>query len=92
MHANIAAIMQHHHEMMDFSGICFVKQGDHVLFHEAYGLAHRGSGIPNAVVAAQLVYYPTIDTSSIILANQDCNVWSIQRELRPLLLLSKNTG
>lgn len=91
MHANIAAIMQHHHEMMDFSGICFVKQGDHVLFHEAYGLAHRGFGIPNPGVAAQLVSYPTTDTSSIILANRDCIVWSIQRELR-LLMLSKNTA
>lgn len=40
----------------------------------------------NAGVAAQLVYYPATDTSCIVLANQDCNVWSIQRELRPLLM------
>jgi len=39
----------------------------------------------NAGVAAQMIYYPGTDTSCIILANQDCDVWTMQRELRPLL-------
>ncbi len=58
MRADIAAIMQHHHEVMHFSGVCLVKQGDHVLFHDAYGLAHRGFGIPNTVTTR-------FDTASI---------------------------
>jgi len=32
-----------------FSGVCLVKRGDEVILHEAYGLAHRGFGIPNTV-------------------------------------------
>ena len=30
-----------------FSGTCLVKQGDNVIFSQAYGLAHRGFNIPN---------------------------------------------
>lgn len=58
MRADIAAIMHHHHEMMHFSGVCLVKQGDQVLFHEACGLAHRGFGIPNSITTR-------FDTASI---------------------------
>ncbi len=58
MRADIADIVHHHHEMMHFSGVCLVKQGDHVLFHEACGLAHRGFGIPNSVTTR-------FDTASI---------------------------
>jgi len=37
------------HARTDFSGVCLVKQGDHVIVHEAYGLAHRGFGIDNTI-------------------------------------------
>lgn len=40
----------------------------------------------NAGVAAQFVHYPELDTSLILLANQDCDVWGILRELEPLIL------
>lgn len=30
-----------------FSGVCLVKQGDIIIFNEAYGLAHKGFNIPN---------------------------------------------
>jgi CubicO group peptidase (beta-lactamase class C family) len=39
----------------------------------------------NAGVASDLVYYPATDTTTVLLANQDCDVWSIQRELEPLV-------
>src|SRR5215207_8079418 len=32
-----------------FSGVCLVKRGDEIILHEAFGLAHRGFGIPNTV-------------------------------------------
>ncbi|MGC4189989.1 MAG: serine hydrolase domain-containing protein [Thermomicrobiales bacterium] len=39
----------------------------------------------NAGVASILAHYPQTDTTVAILANQDCNVWAMQRELRTLL-------
>jgi CubicO group peptidase (beta-lactamase class C family) len=33
----------------DFSGVAFVKHGDHQIAHEAFGLAHRGFHVPNQV-------------------------------------------
>lgn len=32
---------------LHFSGVCLVKQGDDVIFEQAYGLAHKGLGISN---------------------------------------------
>jgi CubicO group peptidase (beta-lactamase class C family) len=40
----------------------------------------------NAGVASNCVYYPATDTTTVLLANQDCNVWAMQRELDPLLI------
>jgi len=37
------------HADAGFSGVCLVKRGDEIRLHEAYGLAHRGFGIPNTV-------------------------------------------
>jgi len=33
----------------DFSGVCLVKQGNDVIFQQAYGLAHRGFHIQNEI-------------------------------------------
>lgn len=41
----------------------------------------------NAGVASFLVHYPQTQTTLVMLANQDCNVWAMQRELRALLAL-----
>ena len=35
----------------------------------------------NAGVASYVVYNPTTDTTCVLLANQDCDVWAIQREI-----------
>lgn len=32
-----------------------------------------------------LAYYPDLDTTSIILANQTCNVWKLHWEVEQLL-------
>jgi len=40
----------------------------------------------NAGVASQATYYPDVDMSVILLANQDCNVWAMHREIEPLIL------
>ena len=37
-------------------------------------------------VAAMFAYYPEIDTTSIVLANQDCNVWELHRKVEGVIL------
>jgi CubicO group peptidase (beta-lactamase class C family) len=49
---------------------------------KGYRLYKEGS---NAGVAAMLAYYPDLDTTSIILANQTCNVWKLHWEVEQLL-------
>lgn len=45
---SIRAVVDRHVEA-GFSGVCLVKRGDADILHEAYGLAHRGFGIPNTI-------------------------------------------
>ncbi|WP_240968267.1 serine hydrolase domain-containing protein [Paenibacillus aquistagni] len=40
----------------------------------------------NAGVAAMFAYYPTLDATSTILANQTCNVWELHRQAEQILL------
>lgn len=40
----------------------------------------------NAGVACKFNYYPSIDTTLVVLANQDCNVWALAREVQDLLI------
>lgn len=70
MHADIEAIVQDHYEMHDFSGVCLVKRGDDVLFHEAYGLAHRGFQIPNTLSTR-------FDTASITKLFTAVAIWQL---------------
>lgn len=39
----------------------------------------------NAGVAAMFAYYPKIDATSIVLANQTCNVWQLHQEVEEIL-------
>lgn len=48
MRDDILTILTRHVES-GFSGVCLVKRGDDALIHQAFGLAHRGFGIPNTV-------------------------------------------
>lgn len=43
----------------------------------------------NAGVAAMFAYYPAIDTTSIILANQTCNVWKLHYDVEQIILHNK---
>lgn len=40
----------------------------------------------NAGVACKFNYYPSIDTTLVVLANQDCNVWALAGEVQELLI------
>lgn len=44
----------------------------------------RKDGV-NDGVGAMLSYYPQIDTTVIILCNQDCNIWQMHREVQTVL-------
>ncbi|GAA0410229.1 serine hydrolase domain-containing protein [Paenibacillus motobuensis] len=62
-------------------------------FHFTYDLAGKlirmykdGS---NAGVAAMFAYYPEIDTTSIILGNQTCNIWELHWKAENLILADK---
>ncbi len=57
----ISSIFRTSYENNNLSGVVLLKQGNNVLFSEAYGYAHKG-------------YYLKDDTAVVILANQDCNV------------------
>lgn len=39
----------------------------------------------NDGVCAMVSYYPKIDTTTIILCNQDCNIWQMHREIQTVL-------
>lgn len=73
-------------------------------FHRKYGFAFeflqddegrvvamQKDGV-NAGVASFLVLYPQTDTTVAILANQDCNVWAMQRELREFLAVPETSA
>jgi len=47
MHEQIDAIMRHAEEHSNFSGVCLLTRGNDILYHRAFGLAHRGFAIPN---------------------------------------------
>lgn len=46
----------------------------------------------NAGVAAMLAYYPKLDTTSIILANQSSNIWQLHREVEKVLIAAIKDG
>lgn len=47
MEEEIQKICDNFSKKYNFSGACLVKQGNDVIFGQAYGLAHRGFNIPN---------------------------------------------
>jgi len=44
---NIARIFEEAVQKEHFAGVALVQRGDQVLFSQAYGMAHRGFGVPN---------------------------------------------
>lgn len=49
MDRKIKNICDSFNDNQNFSGVCLVKQGDDVVFEQAYGLAHKGFRIPNSL-------------------------------------------
>ena len=74
----------------------FVKERDGIRVMNGFGFEFRvGSDDriisiekegQNAGVAANFAHYPDRDITFVVLANQDCDVWAIVREIEPLLL------
>jgi len=64
-------------------------------FHFAYD--NRGNLIrmfkegSNSGVAAMFAYYPSIDTTNIVLGNQTCNVWELHGKVEEEILKSSCT-
>lgn len=65
--------------MMGF-GYEFIVRNDN---NEVIYITKDGS---NTGVACKFNYYPSIDTTLVILANQDCNVWALAKEVQELLI------
>jgi hypothetical protein len=65
------AICEHYTQNHNFSGACLLKRGGTTIFSGAYGYANRAFHIPNKS-----------DVTCSILANQDCNVWEMHREMQ----------
>jgi hypothetical protein len=43
----------------------------------------------NDGVGAMLSYYPKMDTTIVILCNQDCNIWEMHRQIQTVLYYEK---
>jgi CubicO group peptidase (beta-lactamase class C family) len=89
MHDAILDILDRYHAEEDFSGVCLVRQGNRDLVHQAYGLAHRGFGIPNAVTTRFDVASVTkLFTAAAIMQIVDDGRLALDARLMPLLGLS----
>ncbi|MBH5318833.1 beta-lactamase family protein [Paenibacillus sp. GSMTC-2017] len=60
--------------------------GFHFSYNKSDKLIRMYKEGSNAGVAVMFAYYPEIDTTSIILANQTCNVWELHRKVEQHLL------
>lgn len=76
-----------------FSGTCMVKSENKILFSSVYGYAFEFLEIDNSPfcmfkegqndgVAAIFSYCPKVDITVSVLANQNCNVWEMHREMQ----------
>ncbi|MGO4694780.1 serine hydrolase domain-containing protein [Paenibacillus sp. 2TAB26] len=64
--------------------------GFHFLYNNDGKLIRMYKEGSNAGVAAMFAYYPEMDSTSIILANQTCNVWELHFKAEQLLLAEGN--
>ncbi len=66
-------------EMMGFGFEFVVSNSDKQILY----MKKDGS---NAGVACFFAYYPNIDTTLVLLANQDCNIWDLAWDIQTLLI------
>ncbi|MBB3072378.1 CubicO group peptidase (beta-lactamase class C family) [Paenibacillus baekrokdamisoli] len=63
--------------------------GFHFIYNNEGNLIRMSKEGSNAGVAAMFAYYPEIDATCIILANQTCNVWELHWKAEQLILTTK---
>jgi CubicO group peptidase (beta-lactamase class C family) len=89
MSGAVLEIIDRYHAERDFSGVCLVRQGDRDIVHQAWGLAHRGFGIPNTVATRFDVASVTkLFTAAAILQLVDRGLLALDARLMPLLGIS----
>ncbi|MFD0713007.1 serine hydrolase domain-containing protein [Paenibacillus sp. GCM10027626] len=66
--------------------------GFHFVFNHEGSLIRMSKEGSNPGVAAMLAYYPSLNATSIILANQTCNVWELHWKAEQLLLAAQVAG
>jgi CubicO group peptidase (beta-lactamase class C family) len=71
------------------SGKIINGYGFHFKYDKRENLVSMFKEGANAGVAAMFAYYPSIDTTSIVLANHNCNVWKLHSEVEEILLNMK---
>ncbi|MFC3746627.1 serine hydrolase domain-containing protein [Paenibacillus sp. GCM10012306] len=59
--------------------------GFHFVYDQAGKLMRMYKDGSNAGVAAMLAYYPEIETTSVILGNQSCNIWELHWKAEQLI-------
>jgi hypothetical protein len=60
--------------------------GFYFIYDKAGRLIRISKEGANAGVCAMVAYYPEINTTSIILGNQDCNVWELHKKIEKEIL------
>lgn len=60
--------------------------GFHFFYNNAGNLVRMYKEGSNAGVAVMFAYYPDIDTTHIIMANQTCNVWELHSKAEQIIL------
>lgn len=65
--------------------------GFHFIYDNSGSLIRMSKEGSNSGVAAMFAYYPSIDTTNIVLCNQTCNVWELHEKVEQEILKSLDT-
>lgn len=86
MQDSILEILKRNHAKSNYSGVCLIKRGDTVIVHQAFGLAHRGFGIPNTTgTRFDIASVSKIFTAAAIMQLVDGNKLTLDTRVMPLL-------
>jgi CubicO group peptidase (beta-lactamase class C family) len=86
MHDDLEAILERHHTTGNFSGVALVRRGDEEIVHQAWGLAHRGFGIPNTIdTRFDIASITKVFTAASIVQMVDQHLISLDTQVMPFL-------
>lgn len=86
MHEALQSLLQRHATESDFSGVCLVKRGEEEIVHVAYGLAHRGFGVPNTTgTRFDIASVTKIFTAAAVMQLVDREKISLDTRIMPFL-------